>query len=139
MDEEMQVLVSRRTWKLVPRLEGTNIVTCRWVFAIKYKPNGVVDRYKARHVARGFTQEYDVDYSETFSPVAKLNSIRVILSIAVNQSWELSQLDVKNAFLYGDLTEQVYMEQPPGYVAQGENRVCFLRKVIYGLKQNPRA
>ena len=94
----------------------------------------MVDKYKARLVARSFTQEYGIDYSRTFSPVARLNSIRVILSIAINKSWELCQLDVKNAFLYSDLTEQMHMEQPLGYVAQGENQVYLLRKAIYDLK-----
>jgi len=80
-----------------------------------------------------------VDYSETFSPVARLNSIQILFSVATNMKWPLFQLDVKNAFLYVDLKEQVYMEQPPGYIAQRENIVCRLRKVIYGLKQSPRA
>ena len=84
----------------------------------------MVDRYKARLVAQDFTQEYGISYSETFSPVIRLNSIKVILSIAINKSWELCQLDVKNAFLYGDLAKQVHMEQSLGYVAQGENQVC---------------
>ena len=115
--------MSRGTWSLVPRPEETNVVTCRWMFTIKYRPDGMVNRYKACLVARGFTQEYGIDYSETFSPVARLNSIRVILSIAINKSREVCQLDVKNAFLYGDLMEQVHIEQPPGYVAQGESGV----------------
>ena len=114
MDEEMQALLSRGTWDLVTR---RGIASCRWVFTVKYKPDGSVDRYKARLVARGFTQSYGIDYKETFSPVAHLNSIRVILSVVVNNLWDMHQLDVKNAFLYGDLVEQVYMEQPPGYVA----------------------
>ena len=86
MDEEMQVLMSCGTWDLVPRPTVTNIVTSRWLFTIKYKPNDMVDRYKARLVACGFTQEYGVDYAETFAPVARLNSIRVIFSITINQS-----------------------------------------------------
>ena len=93
-----------------------------------------MDRYKARLVAKGYTRTYGVDYFETFSPVARLNSIRIIFSLAVNMDWSMSQLDVKNVFLYGDLHEEVYIEQPPGYVAQGEHIVCRLRKAIYGLK-----
>ena len=104
------------------------------MFAVKYKPKGTVDRYKVRLVARDFSQEYGINYSETFSPVATLNSIRVILSIAINKSWQLCQLDVKNTFLYGELAEQVHIEQPPRYVAQRENQVCLLKKAIYGLK-----
>ena len=105
------------------RPEGTGIVSCWWIFTIKYKPDGSVDRYKVRLVARGFTQSYSIDYEVTFSLMALLNSIRVILSVAINNSWDLRQLDVKNALLYGDLAEQVYMEQPLRYIAQGENSV----------------
>jgi len=93
-----------------------------------------VDKYKAMLVAKGYTQTYDIDYFETFSPVVRMNSIRILFSIAVNLSWPLFQLDVKNAFLYGDLQEEVYMEQPPCYVAQEETKVCHLKKAIYGLK-----
>ena len=124
---------------MVVRLEGTDIVSCRWVFNIKYKLDGSIDGYKARLVVRGFTQSYGIDYEETFSPMTCLNSIRIILSVVVNYSWDIHQLNVKNAFLYGNLTEQVYIEQPPGYVAQEENNVCHLKKTIYGLKQSPRA
>ena len=140
MDAEVGALLNRGTWELVPRPRDANIVTCKWVFTIKYNPDGTISRHKARLVARGFTQAYGIDYTETFSPVVRLNSIRVLLSLAVNQDWTLHQLDVSNAFLYGDLDEQVFMEQPPGYVAQGESsKVCRLRKAIYGLKQSPRA
>ena len=82
----MQALMSHGTWDLVPRPTETNIVTCRWVFTVVYKPDGMIDRNKTHLAARGFTQEYGVDYAETFSPVARLNSIRVLLSIAINQS-----------------------------------------------------
>ena len=99
-----------------------------------------MDRLKARLVAKGYTQTYGVDYFETFSPVARLNSVRLLISMVVNLDWPLYQLDVKNAFLYGDLQEEVYMEQPPGFVGQGESSlVCRLKKAIYGLKQSPRA
>ena len=130
MDHEVEALVSRGTWTLVPRPTDANIVTCKWVFTIKYHPDGTMSRHKARLV----------DYTETFSPVVRLNSVRVLLSLAINQAWSLHQLDVSNAFLYGDLEEQVFMEQPPGYIAQAESsKVCFLRRAIYGLKQSPRA
>ncbi|KAL0301601.1 UNVERIFIED_CONTAM: Retrovirus-related Pol polyprotein from transposon RE1 [Sesamum radiatum] len=141
MDDEMSALVSRGTWKLVEVPPNADIVACRWVFTLKFRADGTLERYKARLVAKGFTQTYGVDYFETFSPVARLNSIRVLFSLAVNLSWPMYQMDIKKAFLYGDLNETVYMEQPPGYVAQGEKQrmVCKLKKAIYGLKQSPRA
>ena len=128
------------TWNLVSRPTDANIVTCKWVFTLKYHPDVTVARHKARLVARGFTQAHSIDYTETFSPVVRMNSIRGLLSLVINLNCSLHQLDVSNAFLYGDLTEQVFMEQPPGYVAQGEtSQVCLLRRAIYGLKQSPRA
>uniref|UniRef100_A0A2N9FUB4 Integrase catalytic domain-containing protein n=1 Tax=Fagus sylvatica TaxID=28930 RepID=A0A2N9FUB4_FAGSY len=138
MEEEMHALDLNHTWDLVHKPAGTSIVGCRWVFTVKQNPNGSVDRLKARLVAKGFTQTYGLDYTETFSPVAKLNSIRIIISLAANLDWPLHQLDVKNAFLHGDLNETVYMAQPPGFESKGEY-VCHLKKSIYGLKQSPRA
>ncbi|KAK8935209.1 hypothetical protein KSP39_PZI012961 [Platanthera zijinensis] len=134
MNEEIVTLTERGTWTFVSPPVGTDVVGCRWVFVMKFRPDGTVERYKARLVAKGFTQTYGVDYFDTFSPVARLSTIRVLLSVAVNRDWAISQLDVKNAFLYGDLQEDVYMEQLPGYVAQGETRVCQLKKAIYDLK-----
>ena len=140
MDLEYHALVQCGTWDLVPRPTDANIVTCKWVFTLKYHPDGTVAHHKARLVARGLTQAHGIDYTETFSPVVHMNSIHVLLSLVVNLNWSLHQLDVSNAFLYGDLTEQVFMEQPPGYVAQGEtSQVCHLCHAIYGLKQSPRA
>jgi hypothetical protein len=140
MEDEMSALHHNGTWELVPLPAGKTTVGCRWVFTVKYLPDGTVERYKARLVAKGYTQTYGVDYSETFSPVAKLGSVRILISLAANLGWPLFQLDVKNAFLHGDLQEEVYMEQPPGFVAQGERtQVCRLRKALYGLKQSPRA
>ena len=103
--EEMSALVKNNTWEIVKLPLNKRVVGCRWVFAIKHNADGSVERYKARLVEQGFTQTYGIDYEETFAPVAKLNSIRVLISLAVNLDWPLLQLDIKNAFLNGDLDE----------------------------------
>ncbi|RVW92475.1 Retrovirus-related Pol polyprotein from transposon RE1 [Vitis vinifera] len=140
MVDEMAALHSSGTWDLVVLPSGKSTVGCRWVYAVKVGPDGQVDRLKARLVAKGYTQVYGSDYGDTFSPVAKIASVRLLLSMAAMCSWPLYQLDIKNAFLHGDLAEEVYMEQPPSFVAQGESGlVCRLRHSLYGLKQSPRA
>ncbi|RVW13553.1 Retrovirus-related Pol polyprotein from transposon TNT 1-94 [Vitis vinifera] len=140
MVDEMAALHSNSTWDLVVLPSGKSTVGCRWVYAVKVGPDGQVDRLKARLVAKGYTQVYGSDYGDTFSPIAKIASVRLLLSMAAMCSWPLYQLDIKNAFLHGDLAEEVYMEQPPGFVAQGESGlVCRLRRSLYGLKQSPRA
>ena len=141
MKEEMTTLQKNKTWELVSLPEGKKLVGCRWVFTIKQNPDGSIDKRKARLVARGFTQTHGVDYEETFAPVAKINTIRVLLSLAANLDWHLQQYDVKNDFLHGDLKEEVYMSLPPGYDAPRTSGsvVCRLKKALYGLKQSPRA
>ena len=114
MAEEMAALEKNSTWDLVPLPNGKKIVGCKWVFAVKHQTNGTIERFKARLVAKGYTQSYGIDYQDTFAPVAKLDIVRVLLSLAVNQDWPLLQFDVKNAFLHGDLVEEVYMDPPPG-------------------------
>uniref|UniRef100_A0A2N9EG31 Integrase catalytic domain-containing protein n=1 Tax=Fagus sylvatica TaxID=28930 RepID=A0A2N9EG31_FAGSY len=141
MNEEMKALQKNSTWEVVDLPEGKIPVGCRWVFTIKYKADGTIERCKARLVAKGYTQTYGIDYTETFAPVAKINTFRILLSLAVNLDWPLHQFDVKNAFLHGNLQEEVYMELPPGCNLQteGNKQVCRLRKSLYGLKQSPRA
>ncbi|KAJ9567352.1 hypothetical protein OSB04_003318 [Centaurea solstitialis] len=140
MDFEMSALLSNYTWDLVLPPASANIVGSRWLFRHKFDSQGHLARYKARLVAQGFSQQPGLDYDETFSPIVKPATIRTVLSIAVSLNWPIHQLDVKNAFLNGDLTKEVYMKQPPGYVHPSHlNHVCRLRKALYGLKQSPRA
>ncbi|KAL6333295.1 hypothetical protein AAG906_028478 [Vitis piasezkii] len=140
IQEELEALQKNNTWRLVPLPEGKKLVGCKWVFSIKYKVDGSIDRYKARLMAKRLTQTYGVDYLETFSPVAKLNTVRVLLSLATNLDWPLLQLDGKNTFLHGDLEEEVYMDISSGYTTSSEAKiVCKLERALYGLKQSPRA
>ena len=113
MQNEIQALEKTGTWTLVELPPGKSTVGCKWIFTVKYLADGSIDRFKSRLVAKGFTQTYGVDYQETFAPIAKLNTVRVLISLAVNNDWPLHQLDVKNAFLNGDLSEEVYMTIPP--------------------------
>ncbi|CAN1132933.1 Retrovirus-related Pol polyprotein from transposon TNT 1-94 [Linum perenne] len=137
--DELQALEKNNTWDIVKLPPDKRTVDCKWIFTIKYNSDGTIERFKARLVARGFTQTQGLDYEETFAPVAKPNTIRVLLSLAANQDWPLHQLDVKNAFLNGDLLEEVYMNPPPGFQDQVKGKVCKLKKSLYGLKQSPRA
>ncbi|CAN1158567.1 Retrovirus-related Pol polyprotein from transposon TNT 1-94 [Linum perenne] len=140
VQEEIAALEKNQTWKIVTLPPGKRKVDCKWIFTTKYNSDGSVERYKARLVARGFTQSFGIDYQETFAPVAKLNTVRILLSLAVNEDWPLFQMDVKNAFLNGNLTEEVYMNIPEGVNHdKGPDSVCKLIKSLYGLKQSPRA
>ena len=135
----MLALKKNETWERCPLPKGKKTVGCRWVFSIKNHADGSIERYKARLVAKGYIRTYGVDYSETFSPIAKIDTIRVLFSIAANKDWPLHQFDVKNAFLRGEL-EEVYIKAPPGFsedFTPGEG--CKLRNALYGLKQSPRA
>lgn len=138
METEFTALQSNRTWVLVPRPTGVNIVGCKWIFKLKQNPDGTIDKYKARLIARGFTQQYGIDYQHTFSPVVKPATIRLVLSLVVSRGWHLHQIDVNNAFLHGILEEEVYMQQPPGFEdSKHPQHVCKLRKALYVLKQSP--
>ena len=128
-----------QTWSLVKLPKGHNVVGCKWVFRVKYDGNGEVKCFKGRLVDQGFSQSHDVDYEEIYSPVAQLSSIHTLLAFAAEKKLQVHQMDVVSAFLNGDLTEEIYMKQPQGYVQSGkEELVCKLRKSIYGLKQSPR-
>ena len=125
VQEEIQALEKNGTWEISKLPEGKRLVGCKWIFTMKHNPDGSINRFKARLVAKGFTQSYGIDYEETFAPVAKLNSIRVLLSVAVNLDWNLHQLDVKNAFLNGELEEEVYMKIPPSMeTPENSGKVC---------------
>ncbi|KAK9062368.1 hypothetical protein SSX86_019554 [Deinandra increscens subsp. villosa] len=138
MNEEMEALFRNNTWTLVELPPGRKPIGCKWVYKIKYRSTGEIERYKARLVAKGYSQKEGVDFDETFSPVAKMVTIRCVISIAVQRDWPLFQLDINNAFLYGELNEDVYMCPPEGYYSKNETKVCKLVKSLYGLKQAPR-
>ena len=139
MREEMSVLEKNKTWEIVKRPRGKNIVDCKWIFTPKYKADGSLERHKTRLVVKGYTQTYGVDYQESFAPVAKMNIVRILLSLAAHYNWQLLQYDVKNAFLHGDLDEEIYMNISPGFKGNTSNKVCKLKNALYGLKQSPRA
>jgi hypothetical protein len=140
MREEMNALERNQTWEIVELPKEKKTVGCKWVYALKYKADGSLERYKARLVAKGFTQTFGIDYQETFAPVAKMNTIRILFSLSTNLGWCMQPYDVKNAFLHRELEEEVYMDLPPGFSRSLlPNQVCRLKKALYGLKQSPRA
>ncbi|KAM2856343.1 hypothetical protein PS2_000709 [Malus domestica] len=138
MQEEFDALKAQGTWELVSPPQNRMVIRSKWVYKIKKNSDGSVARYKARLVAQGFSQEQGLDYSETFSPIVRHTTVWMILSLAAIRKWELRQLDIKNAFLHGELQEEVYMKQPQGFVDQtNPNYVFKLVKSLYGLKQAP--
>jgi hypothetical protein len=137
MNDEMLSLNKNETWTLVDLPKNKKPINNGWIYKTKYKANGDVDRYKARLVIKGCAQVHGIDFQETFSPVVKYDSIRVILAIAAARKLVLRQFDIKTAFLYGDLEEDIYMKQPKGY-EDGTHLVCKLQRSLYGLKQAPR-
>ncbi|KAF5820342.1 putative RNA-directed DNA polymerase [Helianthus annuus] len=140
MQAEFTALQVNDTWELVPRPQDRPVIRCMWLFRHKFKADGTLERYKARLVVNGNSQTVGIDCEDTFSPVVKPATIRTVLSLAVSRSWPIHQLDVKNAFLHGELKETVFMHQPPGfYDKQAPHFVCRLKKSLYGLKQAPRA
>ena len=133
---ELDALHRNKTWEVVPTPSDRRIVDCKWVFKHKLDANGEIAKYKARVVAKGFSQVHGMDYDETFAPVAYYDSLRLLLALAAHNNWTPMQYAVKSAFLYGTLNERTYLQLPPGYRKPG---TCVrLNKCLYGLKQSPR-
>jgi hypothetical protein len=139
MTEECQSILKNDVWDVVPRPEGNSVVTSKWIYKIRHAVDGSIEKYKARFVARGFSQVEGVDYDETFALVARYTSIRSIIALAASMGWKLHQMDVNTTFLNGEI-EEVYIERLEGFVVHNErSHVCRLKKAIYGLKQAPHA
>lgn len=139
MANEFLALQKQGAWNLVPPPPGSSILDCKWTYITKFNADGSVTKYKSRLVDQGNHQEFGLDYTETFSPVAELPTIRILLVIALYHNWQVHQLDVANAFLHGNLSEEVFMAQPKGFEdANHPNHVCHLKMAIYELKQASR-
>ena len=139
MNEGYCSLLENDICDLVPLPKWRKLVRCKWVYRTKFGPNGKVDKHKSCLVAKSFSQVEGIGYTETFSPIAKMNYVHLVLSLATSFKWEVHQMDVKSTFLHGDLHEEIYMEQPIGFIQTDSSLVCRLKKSIYGLKQAPRA
>jgi hypothetical protein len=140
MKEELLMIKRNNTWELVDRPQNRNVIGVKWVYRTKLNADGSINKLKARLVVKGYAQIFGVDYSDTFAPVARLDTIRLLLAIAAQLNWKVYQMDVKSAFLNGVLQEEIYTEQPEGFANEGEeDKVCLLKKALYGLKQAPRA
>ena len=140
MKAEMESMYSNQVWTLVDLPANIKPIGCKWVYKRKRGPDGRVETFEASLVAKGYTQKEGIDYEETFSPVAMLKSVWILLSIAAHLDYEFWQMDVKTAFINGHLDEDIYMMQSDGFVAENhEQRVCKLQKSIYGLKQTSRS
>ena len=140
MEDEYNALMKNETWTLVPNDSSHKLIGNKWVYRVKENPDGTINKYKARLVVKGFLQIPGIDFTETFSLVVKAVTIRIILTLAVNNDWLLRQVDINNAFLNSELTEMIYMPQPEGFVNKSKpNHICRLKKALYGLRQAPRA
>jgi hypothetical protein len=140
MDSEINSIKKNETWTLTDLPAGCKKIGVKWLYKTKLNELGEVDKYKARLVAKGYSQQYGVDYTEVFVPVARMDTVRMIVAVAAQRNWTIYQLDVKSAFLHGKLSEDVFVEQPKGYEKKGsEGKVYQLHKALYGLKQAPRA
>jgi len=140
MKDEMDSMARNKVWELVDLPPQRKFIRNKWVFKIKRRVDGSINKFKARLVAKGFTQIEGIDYEETFSPVVRFSSIRLLLALVAHLDLKLFQMDVKTAFLNGNIEEEVYMDQPIGFVSKGqEHKVCRLKRSIYGLKQSSRS
>jgi hypothetical protein len=140
MNKEIQSIEKNKTWKLCQLPVGHKPIGLKWVYKLKKNSDGVVTKHKARLVAKGYVQKKGIDFDEVFAPVARLDTVRLFLAMAANRGWQVHHLDVKSAFLHGELEEEVYVSQPEGYVVEGkEQYVLKLSKALYGLRQAPRA
>ena len=139
MNDEMDSLQSNKTWKLVDLPTGCKTIGCKWVLKRKLKADGSIEKYKARLVAIGFRHKENIDFFDTYSPVTRITSIRVLFAITAIHVFVIHQMDVKTTFLNGVLEKEIYMDQPEGFVVPGqEHKVCKLERSLYGLKQAPK-
>ena len=135
MIKEYQSIMKNDVWDVVPRPKGKYVVTSKWIYKIKHVANGIIEKYKERVVARGFSQKEGIDYEENFAPVSTYTSIKSVFALATVMKWKIHQMDVKTAFLNGVVEEEVYVEQPLGFETHDrETHVCKLKKTLYGLK-----
>ena len=136
---ELDSILKNKTWELVDLASGAKPIGYKWIFKRKYFPDGSIEKYKARLVAKGFSQKQNIDYFDTFSPVTRISSIRILIALASIHKLFIHQMDVKTAFLNGDLDEEIYMLQHEGCITpEKEHKVCKLNKSLYGLKQAPK-
>ena len=139
INDKVEFILQNHTWELVDLLLGSKPLACKWIFKKKMKADGSIDKYKARLVVKGYNQKEGLDYFDTYSPITRMSSIRMLIAITAIHNLEIHQMDVKTAFLNGDLDEEKYMEQPKGFIVPSqEKKVCWLVKSIYGLKQAPK-
>ncbi|CAL1405650.1 unnamed protein product [Linum trigynum] len=139
MDEEIGAIEKNKTWELVSLPKNQKPIGVKWVFKTKKNAKGEVVRHKERLVVKGYSQRPGIDYNEVFAPVARMESVRMVITLAAQNGWKIHQMDVKSAFLNGYLEEDIYVEQPPGYIVEGqEDKVLKLKNALYGLKQAPR-
>lgn len=138
MNKELEALENNNTWTVMPLPPDKKPIGSKWVYKVKLRPDGTVERYEARLVAKGYNQVYGIDYFDKFSHVAKVVTVRILLALSMSKGWFLHQLDINNAFLHGFLDEEVYLTPPQGYAKAKKGEVCKLNKSLYGLEQASR-